>query len=396
MSSASARRCASSSSSQNASRCVCPNGSSRARSASAEVVLIDQFPSIRRQENTDNTVAMRDHSVKKPPRTTRRRLLKAAAATLSAYVLGRAAGQTTAPADRRPRRIETPWWLRAAPDRSRVVDVRSSKVVHGSGAYVDSVRLDAVLDRALREMTGALDRGRAWRAILGDARRIAIKFNSVGAGVINTSDAVARLLVAQLAEAGYAPDAITLVEASEPLIAELGVRRPVRGWADRIPVGDQSEQLARWFVEADTVINVPFLKTHQIAGMSGCLKNISHAIIRRPARYHANACSPYVPEIVSHPLVAERLKLQVMDALRVVVRRGPEATEQDISAYGGVLLGYDPVAVDHVAWSILAVLRRERNIDGLVAVPYLNAAAELRLGRAHPSRIERIGLEVRG
>ena len=334
------------------------------------------------------------------PRSTRRELLAAAAASLGAFALRGARAQdtlTTTTQQTRPQTSATPpWWLAAHPERSRVVDVRSDKVVHGSGAYVDPVVLDAMLDRAVRELTNQTSREDAWRVILGDAQRIAIKFNSVGAGVINTSGAVARQLVAQLADAGYGPDAITLIEAPEPLTEELGVRPAAPGWVGEIPVGDQREPLARWFIEADAVINVPFLKTHQIAGMSGCLKNISHAIVRHPARYHENACSPFVPQIVSHPEVSGRLKIQVMDALRAVVRRGPEAVEEDIASYGGVLVGYDPVAVDHAGWSILAVERRKLDIPDPVAVPYLNAAAEMRLGHAHPSRIERIGLEVRG
>lgn len=318
---------------------------------------------------------------------TRRDVLAAAAAASLSMLVPRSTAQE---ADDRagPR----PWWLNQATQRSRVVDVRSRTVANGS--TIDSILLADMLDRGIRNLTGASSRRKAWKKVLGSAYRIVVKFNSVGAGVIRTTEHLARVLAAHMLDAGYDASGISLVEAPQFLTQELGTSPVSRGWAGAIRVADNEEQLARYLLDADAVVNVPFLKTHQIAGMSCCLKNISHAVIRHPARYHANGCSPYVGQVVSSQEVASKLRLNVVDALRLVVRRGPDATNKDIMTYGGILFGFDPLAIDQVGYSILAVERRRVGLLAEINAPHLVSAARMGLGRAHPADIERLALEM--
>jgi len=289
--------------------------------------------------------------------------------------------------------IVPPWWMRRG-QRSRVVDVRAPGAVHGW--VVDENLVDVALGMAVRALTGARKRKEAWQVVLGNARRIVLKFNSVGAEVLRTTEVMARLLVGQIRASGYANAAITLAEVPEDIFSELECRPVGSGWGTPIRVGGNEEPLANYLLEADAVVNVAFLKTHQIAGMSGCMKNISHAVIRHPARYHANACSPYVGQIVGSPPVANRLRLNLCNALRIVIRNGPEATEDDVTAYEGILAGFDPVAVDQVGLSILDAQRREQGTRPRLDVPYLSAAGRDGVGRAHPADIERVALEARG
>ena len=342
-----------------------------------------------------DTVAGRAFSEGRP---TRRELLAGATATAVGMFarLGSASGQqaASAPVATQPRATTPaacPWWMGEKHPRSRVVDVRSDKVLNAS--VPDLVALGELLDEALCSLTETATPQRAWRSVLGTARRIVVKLNSVGADAIGTSDAMVRVLVGGMKEAGYDPGQIALVEAPQYLTGILGTREPPHGWGSPIVVGGNPEPLAAYLHEADALINVPFLKTHQIAGMSACLKNLSHALIRHPARYHDNGCSPYVGQVVGTQEVSSKLKLNVVNALRVVVNNGPDARQQDIVGYGGLLLGFDPVAVDTVGLEMLAVERRRGGLTGgRLDVRYLSSAGEAGVGHWRPGRLERVGL----
>lgn len=323
-----------------------------------------------------------------PLRPSRRDVLRAAAAAASAGLVPTLAA-TPAQGPPEPPPAEprfAPWWMHAAA-RSRVVEIASEKVLTGSKP--EPVALIEMLHRALLALVRAPRPADAWRRVLGDARRIVLKFNSVGAGAIATNDVFAAVLVRDLAEAGYEPAKLTLIEAPDGLAGRFSTRRPTEGWGETIIVGDQPEQLAAWLLEADAVINVPFLKTHQLAGMSGCCKNLSHAVIRRPARYHANGCSPFVGQVVGSAQVSSRLKLSVMNALRIVADGGPDATEAGVFAAGSVLMGFDPVAVDSVGLGLLQVTRRRLGFPESLPVRYIDAAAADGVGRADRTLIDR-------
>lgn len=298
-----------------------------------------------------------------------------------------AASQPAQPADRP--RLPTPWWLKASAARSRVVEINSRLVMRSS--VVDVITLGDMVEQGLMALTGAKDVEQAWRAVLNRPKNIAIKFNSVGAELIATNAAMARVLIDHLLRAGFDPATVRLIEAPAHLADELGTATPVDGWADEIRVGANREALARYLLEAEAVINVPVLKSHQIAGMSGCLKNLSHAVIRHPGRYHAGGCAPFVGEVVGAQKVSQRLKLNILSALRIVADRGPDAREEDLATMGAILLGFDPVAVDSVGLGLLSVERRRRSLE-VMPTPHVTAAGADGVGRWHPADIEHIAL----
>jgi len=264
------------------------------------------------------------------------------------------------------------------------------------GTSVNSLELEAMIRRAITTLTRTRTHQEAWQSILGDARRIVIKFNRVGAETLRTTDALARVLVSELGTAGYAAERIALVEVPPYIASELQTREPPPGWGTAIALGDHAEPLANYLLEADAVINVPFLKTHQIAGMSGALKNLSYAVIRHPARYHSNGCTPFVGQVVGSAEVSSRLKLNLTNALRIVVDRGPDAREEDLVTWGGLILGFDPVAVDSIGLGLLSVERRRKGLEGVFRVPHLLAAGDDGVGRWRPSDVDRIAISAAG
>lgn len=332
-------------------------------------------------------------SSSEPRRHTRREILHlATAAGVSALVsasFGTEKQGTTQPTSAPA--TEPPWWLEAPFRRSRVVDIRSNVVLRGS--VVDEISLTRILDRGIRVLTDAPSTTEGWRIVLGEAQRIVLKFNSVGAHVINTTATMARTLVQALSTAGYKPADLTLVEAPDYLGKDLGTRPPEPGWGAPIPVGDNMEPIVNYWHAADAVINVPFLKTHQIAGMSGAMKNLSHAVIRHPALYHGGGCSPYIGQVIGNKTISSKLKLNVVNALRVVIRNGPEAVEGDLFEHSGLLLGYDPVAVDTVGLALLTSRRKQLRAQQPIDVHYLHSAAAQGVGHHKGRDLEQLGIE---
>lgn len=336
-------------------------------------------------------------SLQNEPRHTRRAFIKASMLAALAGTLPGARsddrqihlpgpGAGLAPPD------DLPNWLTREPTRSRIVDVSSKAVLQGS--VVDQVALADMLEQGVRNLTGERSTTAAWRAILGSSRKIAIKFNSVAAETLKTNEPLARVLVEQLVAAGYEARDLALVEVPSFLRKHTKTGAISDDWQGGIKVGGDTVPVCSYLLDADAVINIPFLKTHQIAGMSCCMKNLSHAVIRHPGRYHDNGCDPYVAQVIADRAVSSRLKLNIINALRVVIDRGPDARNADVIDYKGLLIGHDPLALDSLGTSILEIERRRRGLATPLNVRYLATAAEMKLGRWRASDVDQIPVKI--
>jgi len=294
----------------------------------------------------------------------------AAARGLSSVVLGENAATRPTATSRRV-------------NESVVVRVRSQDVF--SGALVRPDVLGRMLAIALSRLTGHSRTGDAWHAILNDDDVIGIKFNSAGGADLGTTPMFARTLARSLIDAGWNPKKLVLIEGPDGLQPQLGTAPPLLAWtAEEIDFGSGRDQFAGVLDQITALINVPFLKTHNIAGMTGCLKNLSHALVRRPGRYHQNRCSPYVGDIVAAEPIRPKLRLHIVNALRAVFDRGPEVRPTCVWPAATILAAFDPVAADTVGLEILNHQRHVQNLppigDDDRPVPYLYAAQHRGLG----------------
>jgi hypothetical protein len=267
--------------------------------------------------------------------------------------------------------------------KSLVVHLRRDEVI--DGPKIHQPLLSEMIEEGLRIVTGAVRTADAWRTLLKPDDVIAIKLNQVGFTELGTSEVFAGALVNSLGEAGFAPDRIILIEAPRRLERELKTRPRPFGWSGGpISFGSGTDELAAVLQEVTAIINVPFLKTHNIAGMTGCLKNLSHALVRHPGRYHAQACSPFVGDIVALPQIRDKLRLNIVNALRAVYKGGPAVGPESTWAHAGLLLSTDPVATDAVGIEILNEQRAKVSLgpvsDTAGQVPHVHAAAQRGVG----------------
>ncbi len=260
--------------------------------------------------------------------------------------------------------------------RGRVVVLRDAGLARKDG--------EQRADMTLRSVTKAMERltGRkgvdSWRAVFQPGDRVAIKVNALGGPGIATRPEVAMAIAAGIQTAGIDPDQILIWDRSTDELRAAGFTIRERGsgpmcfGTDRLgyePIPSVhgsigscfSRIITRW---ATALVVVPVLKDHDLSGVSLSMKNL-FGLIHNPNKYHDSACSPYLADLLGHPDVQKRMRLVVCDALRAQCHGGPSHAPKWSWAYGGLLMGTDPVAVDRIGAEIIEERRRELGLPSL-------------------------------
>jgi len=100
------------------------------------------------------------------------------------------------------------------------------------------------------------------------------------------------------------------------------------------------------------IINVPTMKDHSAAGVTGCLKNLGYGTFNNVARSHRTPFSftdPLIGVMCSVEPLRSKAVLHVMDGMRMVWHGGPLTQNQDFIYQAGLMMiGTDPVAIDTI------------------------------------------------
>lgn len=157
-------------------------------------------------------------------------------------------------------------------------------------------------------------------------------------------------------------------------------------------VGESSSLISRILEETvSSNINLPVLKDHSIAGLSGGMKNMFGAI-NNPNKFHNNNCDPHVADVSMMDPIRSKNRLTIINATRVQYHNGPGYDPAQVAVYGGIILSDDPVAVDRIGLEIVEQYRREAGLPSLEKAnrpaKYLQAAQKHGLGEADLSAIE--------
>jgi len=314
--------------------------------------------------------------------TPRRAFLKRTLGAAAAFAIGGPPSlevRADGPATSAPSRVA------ATVVKARVVQVTDHRIL--PVRIVQRAFVRNYLIEGLRLFTGEESISDAWRRILAPDDVVLVKFNASGAKQIGTSEAVAAELVKLLVESGWKPEQLMLIEEIGGLSKARKTRAPDLRWQDRVvEFGDSGrDTFMAALDEATAIINVPFLKTHHLATMTCCLKNLSHGLIRHPSRFHGHGCDPAIGEIAASEPIRSKLKFNIVNGLRIPFDRGPEAGTKDMAVAGILLFGQDPVACDAVGYGILNEIRALRNLKPLLPAaripPQLATAHRLGLGQ---------------
>jgi len=278
---------------------------------------------------------------------------------------------------------------------SRVVITKQKMVI--DGPKVHKILAREMLEEILIQLTQRVNIKEAWRSILKHDDTVGLKFNQSSQQIIGTTDTLAEIIITSILDAGYRPEQIVCIEAPAGLEDKFSTQPAWSGF-DLMPTdfGSGADQMASILGQVTALINIPYLKTHNIAGFTCTLKNLSHAFIKHPARYHHNGCSPFIADIVNLPQIRTKLKLCLVDCLRVVFDKGPEASTTTMEGVGAMLASFDPVAIDMVGLSLINEIRKKKNLNPIAQsaedIGYLAEAHRLGIGVAVPHGIDLIRL----
>jgi len=258
-------------------------------------------------------------------------------------------------------------------------------------------------------ITGKNNVTAAWRSLFAPAENVGIKVSCLPGRPLSSSLGLVTAIVDGLLAAGLAKKNIIIWERTSRELEKAGFQISRNGLkimgSDELPGGGYSDHIefsgsmgtffSRIMENIDALINVPVLKDHDLAGLSGAMKNMYGAIYN-PNKFHANHCDPFVAELCNHSLIKGKLRLVVCDASRVQVHNGPAFYPSYAREYGGLLVSRDPVAIDFAGLGIINSLRREMGLPTLADAgrepAYIQTAARLGLGQAVERLIRKVSI----
>ena len=112
-----------------------------------------------------------------------------------------------------------------------------------------------------------------------------------------------------------------------------------------------------------------FMKEHQAAGVTGCLKNIAYGDFSNVARSHRNEKTntySFIGTLAAVEPLRSRVVLHVMDGLAGVWHRGPFSYDAKFRFYPKeLMIGTDPVAMDR---QLIDIIDGKRKQEGAVSI----------------------------
>jgi len=135
-----------------------------------------------------------------------------------------------------------------------------------------------------------------------------------------------------------------------------------------------SDEVIREIMEADVFINVPIAKVHGGGVITAAMKNLMGVIWNRGYWHQAG-----LHQCIADFSTAVRPDLIILDANRVLLTNGPKGTGQTKDV-GQVVAGFDPVAVDAYAATLLGLAP--------AAVPHIALAHQAGVGEMDLSKVQ--------
>jgi hypothetical protein len=279
------------------------------------------------------------------------------------------------------------------PYPGQVASVHAEKCIDAATEKPNPAVVREMMARGMRALTGDADARDAWARFITPADVVGIKVNCSGAPGIMSSPVVVAEIVRNLITVGVRPDAIWIYERFEEQIETVHYDRYVppgvhiwtaetrRGSAESYDPLTYVE--TTFFDEDDTrsnlirlvgtrftkIVNVPNMKDHGAAGVTGCLKNIAYGNFSNVARSHAGSVTntySFIGTLAAVEPLRSRTVLQVMDGLRGIWHGGPFSPNPRFRFYPKRLLfGTDPVAIDRL---LLDIIDDKRKAEHAVSV----------------------------
>ncbi len=215
-------------------------------------------------------------------------------------------------------------------DKSRVVLIRDENAV--DELYkADPQITKSIFDEAVRLLTGEDNIQLAWKKIIKPDDVVGVKSN----------------------EWSHIPTPPELEDVIKERVLEAGVDE------DNLSIDDRGVLRNKVFLNATALINARPMRTHHWSGLGTCLKN-PIMFDPQPSRYHPDSCAD-LAKLWQLPLLKDKVKLNILVMYTPLFHGiGPHHfSPKYVWAYKGLLVGFDPVAVDAIGCRIIEAKRRE-------------------------------------
>jgi uncharacterized protein (DUF362 family) len=277
--------------------------------------------------------------------------------------------------------------------------------VNRPGAVVDrKYQRDAIrsmMQKGMMELTGAPSPQDAWKRFFEPGDVVGVKLNPVGRPFVISAPEVFLEIVEGLKMAGvpmknivaydryrvefleagfdkWLPDGVRWTYASErfnshPLQLDMEgydanqyIEMPlVLPDADPKNPHHRRSYLSN-FISKDVnkMINLCLVKHHQSAGVTVALKNMSHGLVNNVSRSHSsptlNTCGTFIPTVVDHPIIRQKVVLNICDGVLAAYHGGPGGkVGKYMWPHDTMYFATDPVALDKTALKVIDAKRAE-------------------------------------
>ena len=263
--------------------------------------------------------------------------------------------------------------------KSRVV-VAHDVALHGPDGQLSEKRVIDLLDRAIAAYTERDNPVDAWKRIVPVGKTIGLKVNGLGGKGISTHLVLVLAIAERLQQAGVKPGDILVWDRNARDLEACGLTistdpsrvrcygSDVAGFEDEpVAFGSVNVKLAKILTrECDMVIGLPILKDHNLAGVTFAMKNM-YGVVQRPYELHSGGCNPAVADLNCIPVVRQKVRFTIGDAMTSVYEGGPGFHAEHLWQPNSLIVGEDRVAIDYNAWQMIERKRAEVGIMPLEA-----------------------------
>ena len=273
----------------------------------------------------------------------------------------------------------------------RVVELRDPNAIVGNRVSQPIVR--RMLQESMKELTGEESAHAAWAKFVEPHDIVGIKINPSGAPACCSSPEILREIIASVQSAGVSARNILVYDRYSfemdigsyqallpPGVSVFGIQEAFAGSSGYEPnIYCEANFFGEWETrsymasvvahDVTKIINVPTMKGHSAAGVTGALKNLAYGTFNNVARTHRTPHSftnPLIGMMCTVEPLRSKAVLHIMDGMRQVWHGGPLTQVQDfIDQPGMLLVATDPVAMDTIELEHIESKRREKGVPSL-------------------------------
>jgi uncharacterized protein (DUF362 family) len=266
----------------------------------------------------------------------------------------------------------------------RLSSVHNARSIDPQSERIDQAVVKEMISSGMLALTGDRDDRTAWSRFVSPEDVVGIKINASGAPGICSSPEVVGEIARNLVAVGVKPSNIWVHERFKSQVDSVPYAKFLPEGAhvvtaDEYGYDPRTYVDVSFFGEDDTrsnmqrlvsekltkIINVPNMKDHGAAGVTGCLKNIAYGEFSNVARSHQYSDThtlSFIGTLACVEPLRSRTVLHVMDGLKGVWHAGPFSPNKKFRFFPArMMFGTDPVAIDRILLDIIEEKRKAEN-----------------------------------